>query len=271
MVVTKQALSEAYLSLTQSWGMTLVFSVTQSLELSEKTVAEAVVALIATEVKSEAKRLTSTERAELFAKTLCEMALPLAFRGFTTESFYRMTPVARAAVILKVRAGFSMPRLSKILALTESRVEEFLENARLLFSSGSPWVESGVELSGAGHFSPAREDLQDTFAKYLGADLDADESRKLQDHLMDCDGCRKNFSYFKHRYSEWQSSLPQISLEADQQKKLKKISKMAFAADRSIPNPWAGMRAVMRENQVRAFLLSCLFFALLFQFLFGRH
>lgn len=284
MVVSKQALSEAYLSLTQAWGMTLSFSITQSLDLSEKTLSEAVVALIATELKSEMKRFTSTARAELFAKTICEMSLPLAFRGYTTESFYRMAPSARAAVILKIKGGFTLSKIAKILSISETRADEFLENARLLFSSGTPWLETSTSMAVDGNSwgpqcpqqvtSPQqvstdeRSDLQGTFARYLGADLEQEESRKLQDHLVVCEGCRKNFSYFKRRYGEWQSSLPQIDLQPIQQKHLKKVSRMAFSVDRSIPNPWAGVRAIFRETQVRTFLLSALFFMLLFQFIF---
>lgn len=286
----RKLIIERYTGWVEAWGLSLAFAVTQSLEKAERVVADAIVALIATEQEQEDEfgpELTSKKSAAKgpqlpssvnpirFAMSLWELSNAQAYRGFGADPFFRMPAVARAIVILKTKAQFSRNQIAAALGLKTSQVDDHLENARLLHSDGRPWLAAspGVQVSTddearwtpecpqwAGTMPRSESEtpnLQDTFAQYVGNDLDSEAGRKLHSHLVVCGTCRTSFAFFKKQYNDWTSSLPTIEADKDLRKHLAKVTRTALRLRRKGPPRFLpGVRRVMREGQVQAFFLG---------------
>src|SRR5262245_22023490 len=84
----RQSILERYLGWTESWALTLAFAITQSHEKSDRLLADAMVALIATEAMVPLRELTASSHAVRFASVLWETAQTEAYRGFGSESFF---------------------------------------------------------------------------------------------------------------------------------------------------------------------------------------
>lgn len=279
----KKQIIERYTNWVEVWGLSLSFAVTQSLEKAERIVADAIVALITTEAEQEAEfgpelrpkkasQLPSSVNPIRFAMTIWELSNKQAYRGFGNDPFFRMPAVARAIVVLKAKAQLSRTQIAAALGIKVSQVDDHLENSRLLYSDGRSWLASspGMQVSEdrwapdcpqwAGTMPRAESstpNLQDVFAQYVGNDLDAEAGRKLHQHLVVCTTCRTNFSHFKKRYSDWTNSVPVIEADRDLQKHLIKVTNMALKVRRKGPPRFMpGVRRVMREGQVQAFLLG---------------
>jgi hypothetical protein len=265
----------------ENWGLTLAFAVTQSVETAEQLAVEALVVRMASDVDP------SSASAVQFAATLWELANKKAYRGFGPDTFFRMPAVARAILVLKLKARFSRKQVAAALQMKEAMVDDHLENARLLFSEGRPWIgkSPAVQLSsnpmeGLSAYSThsdresagitlecpqwaqteLKTDLQNIFALYVGNDLDQASSQKLHAHLLVCNSCRGNFADFKKQYVDWAASLPMVDVDDEYKNYLQKTTRSAFRTNRTRaatlpPVPWPGMRRVMRDQQIKIFIL----------------
>lgn len=290
----RKMMTERYVSWAEAWGMSLAFAVTQNLEKSERIVADAVVALIAAETEAEARLdpqaarakgskplIPSSVTAARFASVLWELSNKQAFRGFGADAFFRMPAIARAIVVLKLRAQLSRQQIGSVLNVSLKQVDDHLENARLLFSDGRSWLAPPVgALAGDAtnpiHMqgdqwvpdcpqwraeAPGTSDettgagLQDTFAQYVGNDLDTETGRKLHSHLVVCTTCRTSFSNFKRQYADWTQSIPSIDPNDEMRKHLTKVTRMAFKTRRGgPPSPFPGLKRVLRDAQMLTML-----------------
>lgn len=290
---TKKLIVERCTSWIEAWGLSLAFAVTQSLERSERLVADAIVALIATELEQEAEFGPELREARRkgpfvptsvnpvrFAATIWELADKEAYRGFGADAFFRMPAVARAIVVLKAKARFSRVQIAHAVGVRPNQVDDHLENARLLFSDGRPWLgagpgvriteeswvpecpqwdsEASVSVLGAtAEPQNNSQTLQETFARYIGNDLATEDGHKLHSHLVVCTSCRTSFAHFKRQYLDWASSVPAIEPDKDLRKHLKKVSSMAFKVRRNgPPRALPGMRRLIRDGQVLAVLFG---------------
>ena len=289
----KNLIIERYTGWVETWGVSFCFAVTQSIEKAEHIVAEAIVALVATELEQEAEfgpelgdknkkgpALPSSVNAVRFAGTLWEIANKDAFRGFGADAFFRMPAVARAIVVLKAKAQFSRNQIATALNIKLSQVDDHLENARLLFSDGRPWLTSspGVQVTDE-RWEPecpqwsaadlranetATTNLQDVFAHYVGNDLDTETGQKLHSHLLVCTTCRSSFAHFKKQYLDWAGSIPSIEPDNDMRAHLKKVTNMAFKVRRhGPPKLMPGVRRIWRDGQIKAVLMGAALMALL--------
>jgi hypothetical protein len=308
----RKVLIERYSGWAESWGLSLAFAVTQSLEKSERIVADAIVAMVATDREREARQAsarTATDAAETeaeisavsravaraanisaaslqsatrFARALWELSDRQAFRGFGTDAFFRMPAVARAIVVLKLKGRFSCAQIAEIVSIKTPQVDDHLENARLLFSDGRSWLAPGGEalalIRADGERWSAdcpnwRDDLQTTFAHYVGNDLDADAGAKLHSHLVVCTTCRASLSHFKQQYTDWAGSIPVLDPDREFRRQLERVTRMALKArprKGRPPSPMPGLRRVMRDTQVRAvFAIAAVF--ILVRIFFTHH
>ncbi|MBI3544013.1 MAG: hypothetical protein HY075_12145 [Deltaproteobacteria bacterium] len=286
---TRKAIIERYTGWSENWGLSLAFAVTQSVEKAEQVVAEAIVALTTAAAEAEAEQARtptptpgrppaplSAISSQRFAAVLWEMANAQAYRGFGADAFFRMPAVARAIVVLKTRALFSRGQIAGIVRVSVEQVDGHLENARLLFSDGRPWLEESPSLhlsageTGEQHWVPecpqwkataprsseAGPTIQDIFAQYVGNDLDPDTGNRLHSHLIVCSACRTNLSYFKRQYSDWINSVPALDAAPELRRHLTKVAKTALKLKRprlgGEVSPWPGIRKLMANGQILA-------------------
>lgn len=265
----KKIIVERYTGWAENWGLSFAFAVTQSVDKSEIIVSDAIAALVATDIERASLPISATR----FASVLWETANVHAYRGFGTDTFFRMPAVARAIVILKIRAQLSRQQIADALRISLRQVDDHLENSRLLFSEGRSWLLSSPNLTiEEDRWTPecpqwkataprSSEELglslQDIFAQYVGNDLDADQGHKLHSHLLVCTTCRTSFAHFKKQYLDWAGSIPAIEVDAQLRKELTKVTRMALRVKRrGPPSPWPGLHRILRDAQVRALLLG---------------
>ncbi|MBI3557437.1 MAG: hypothetical protein HY074_14325 [Deltaproteobacteria bacterium] len=260
---TRKLVIERYTYWSETWGMSLAFAVTQSVEKSERIMADAIVALMAAVTEQQGvamieARLAQYHRnngAELtndlptkakpapllhgitatrFAAVIWEMANAQAYRGFGIDPFFRMPAIARAVVIMKIKAQFSRQQIAGVLRITANQVDDHLENARLLFSDGRPWVEASPELN-----------IQGT------------------SWTPEC--------------PQW-NSIPMIETAPEMRKHLTKVTKMALKIKRpevgGAPKALPGIRKILRrsllDGQIRAMAYGAIA-VMFFQFYFHKH
>lgn len=297
----KKLIRDRYTDWASLWGLSLAFAVTQNADKAERIVADAIVALIAAEVERHEALMIEARAASFkkesdssktqalkfkkiiqvptsvsplkFGKALWELASTQAFRGFGADSFFRMPAIARAIVVLKTKAQFSVQQIAQAISTPENVVEDHLENARLLFSDGRPWIETtpGLDPSGNSwvqHYTQWRatatrkhetreQEIQGLFAQYVGNDLDIVTSQKLRNHLLACSDCRTSFSNFRRNYSDWTNSIPSLEPSDEQQKYFQKLSKMALGTKRSAPpRALPGIRKILREGNIQAMVMG---------------
>lgn len=324
---TRKLVTERYTTWSETWGMSFAFAVTQSVEKSERIIADAIVALVAAVTEQEGVAMVEARLAQYrrdkgaeitdelpvkakpapllhgitatrFAAVIWEMANAQAYRGFGIDPFFRMPAIARAVVIMKTKAQFSRQQIAGVLRITAFQVDDHLENARLLFSDGRPWIEASPALTVNGiesaTWSPecpqwnsaaprqtseeGGKHLQDIFAQYVGNDLDVDTGQRLHSHLIVCTACRSNFSHFKKQYSDWSTSIPMIETAPEMRKHLKKVTKMALKvkrheagdAPKALPGLNKILRRTLRDGQIRAMVYGATA-VMFFQFYFHKH
>ncbi len=258
----QKRMSEKYVGWAQGWGVTLAYSVTQSQELSERSVAEAIVALIAKEMETPKNKsnlsLPASVHAVKFAKAIWDHTQKQAFQGFSTEPFFKMPPVTRALVVLKTKAQLLRHQLAEIFSLSINQVDRELENAKLQFSRGKPWIEN----TQSAHVEFGLEP-HTLFAQYLGKDLNLDLENKLHLHLLNCKDCRAQLIQFKQNYEAWEKSIPQVDMDSKTKKFFQTTALKTFKASRkALPNPLAGARKVLTQVQMQALIFG--FLSLLF-------
>ncbi|MEW6057219.1 MAG: hypothetical protein AB1540_11450 [Bdellovibrionota bacterium] len=260
-------MTEKYLAWAESWGLSLGYAVTQSVEKAERAVADAVVALT----------LQDQVTSERFAGVLWEFADREAYRGFGSDLFFRMPAIARAAVVLKLKARFTRAQIASALKLSQRQLDSHLENARLLFSDGKSWTgaTAGLEIE-EDRWVPnckrwsAEAPIPEVFSHYIGNDLDPDTGTRLHEHMADCDTCRTSFSYFKKQYLDWASSVPSVEPDNEFKKQVEQVTLTALKLkNRKGPSPWPGLLRVIDESQVRVLLASLAVFFIL-QMIFSK-
>ena len=325
---TRKLVTERYTVWSETWGMSLAFAVTQSVEKSERIIADAIVALVAAVTEQEGVAVVEARLAQYrrdkgaeitddlptkakptpspllhgitatrFASVIWEMANAQAYRGFGIDTFFRMPAIARAIVMMKTKAQFSRQQIAGILRITANQVDDHLENARLLFSDGRPWIEASPQLNVNGQaesWTPecpqwnsaaprqtneeGGKHLQDIFAHYVGNDLDVDTGQRLHSHLIVCTACRSNFAHFKKQYADWSTSIPMIETAPEMRKHLTKVTKMALKVKRhtagDAPKALPGIRKILRrtirDGQIRAMVYGAAA-VMFFQFYFHKH
>lgn len=285
----RKQITDRYTTWSETWGLSMAFAVTQSVEKAERIVADVIVALIAQDAaRPDSAPKSASASAQRFATALWEQTNQQAYRGFGADSFFRMPAVARAIVILKTRAQFSRHQISQIVGMTPEQIDDHLENARLLFSDGRPWIQASPDINVQGDrwvpecpqwkaTAPRSDEpgqaIQDVFARYVGNDLDLETGQKLHSHLIVCTVCRTSFAHFKRQYTDWVGSIPTIEADLELKKHLTKVTKMAFrvrAPGKGAPSPLPGIRRILRDGQVRAMVFGAL--AVMFaQIFFHKH
>lgn len=297
----KRAITERYTDWAGTWGVSLAFAVTQSVDAAEAIVADAIVGVIAalaavtnasdaslsvvkdsgrgaTKRKASRFALPASVNAIRFATAIWDASQRQAFRGHTQDPFFRMSPATRAAVLLKLKVGFSRDAVAVILGLPPALVNEHLQNARLLFAKGKAWIvespgvtvpESPLPFGAAKTWIPECPqwagsdgyDVQDLWARYLGHDLDPAAEGHLHQHLIACSVCRASFVKFKDGYADWASAIPIVEVEPELKSHLRKISRMALSAHDKpgAPSPWPGMRKLLRDPTAQNLMILFLF------------
>lgn len=263
-MLQKKQQAETAIDWVTHWGYCLVYVLTQSFELSENLSTDVLAAFL-TQIERGGEREKVSEKSVQFAKLLFEASAPYFFRGMSTDSFYKLSPVTRAIVILKMNARFSLRQISTIVAVSAHEVEKHLENARLTFSNGKTWLDSKEN---SGEDCPSWESGL-LFARYLENDLPVEKVRVLHSHFVSCSRCRNALVYFKNQYNSWAQNLPLLDLD---QASLKQFTDTAMRASRLkgaakprvyLSSPWPGLAKLAQDSQLRSgFLLLMIGFLL---------
>lgn len=247
--------STRYIRWAEGWGLQLAFAVTQSAERAESIVTETLFAA-----------MTAGADASRFASIVWEISERQAFRGASSDAFFKMAPVGRGVVVLKTKARFSTGQIARALGITPTQVSDLLENARMIFSRGRTWLKTSPTISASiSNWIPecphwrkhddAHRDIQHMFARYLGEDLDPESGATLHSHLVVCTTCRTNLTAFKQRYLEWTASIPAIALEQGSRRQLEKTARMALKMQGELaPSPWPGVRKMWESRRTRVVL-----------------
>lgn len=288
----QQNVAETYANWAETWGLSLAFGVTQSLEKSEKIISDCIVAIIATDMAKENAADLVTPFVDFSQTSVDSLTQPFpsfkpspvrlasaiwqaadahAYRGFGPDIFFKLPALTRAVVLLKTKARFSRVQIATALNLSFQKIDDHLENARLLFSSGKPWIGSSPEIEvtdltwNVKCATAANPKLADFFDRYLGNDLDAQSNQKLQAHLVHCPSCRNCFFHFKKEYANWVSSIPTLEPHPKTKRLWIGVTHMAFKTARNAqgaqprkPRAWPGIKRVVQDHEVRLLLTSAL-------------
>lgn len=288
--IQKKFSTELFSTWAESWGLSLAFAVTQSVDEAEKVVSEAIVALVARKTGGKHSMALDDSEAEFepadFAAAIWQIATPKAFQGFGADSFFKLPVLTRAVVMLKLRAKFSRQQIADSLGISPNQIESHLESARLLHSSGRSWLVPSTAANtdaaqSALQICPqwervyeiphkyvqkpsAKTDfLQEIFDRYVGNDLDNKTSQALHGHLVSCDACRTGFVHFRKTYNDWITTIPVVEADESLRKHLNGVSRSAARTLIGRPNPWIALRALSRNWQIRVigvlFLLNLLY------------
>ena len=281
---------EAYADWAQKWALALAHSVTQDQAGAEMAVGEALVGALATSPRPQrlpasaggggggAALATAAVAAEAtlehhdllvdFAARVVKAASGRAFRGFSSEEFYKLPVITRAAVMLKVKGRFSRGQTAQVLGVSEAEAERLLESARLAFTRGKPWLATGPsrQLEDARLVAPC-PNLEDgrLFARYLEHDLGSDETVLHHRHFVACSLCRGNLVRFKNIYNDWLFSLPEPEVNKAAKSVIRKTIALGLKARRdrriqSTPSPWPGLRRVLEDRQTAMLAIAIVAF-----------
>lgn len=289
-----QSPEEAYADWSQKWALALAYGVTQDQALAEKSVGEALVGALVSRpsvrstggagakgavatVVPAASVLAHHDLLVDFATRVLRSASPRTFRGFSSEEFFKLPIITRAAVMLKVKGRFSRAQTARVLGVSDIEAERLLESARLAFTRGRPWLVSGGfrQLEDARLVAPCPnpEDGR-LYARYLEHDLTSDETVVLHRHFVACTLCRGNLVRFKNVYNDWLFSLPEPEVNKAAQNVIKKTIALGIKARREhrtqvTPSPWPGLRRVLADRQTQLLLLSLVAFLWLLKAFLG--
>ncbi len=126
-LIQKSFSRELFTAWSESWGLSLAFAITQSVDDSEKAVSEAIVALVARKTNGRHTLAIDDTEGEMeptdFAAAIWQIALPKAFRGFGADSFFKLPVSTRAIVMLKLRAKFSRQQIVDALDIPAEQIE----------------------------------------------------------------------------------------------------------------------------------------------------
>lgn len=213
----------------------MAYAITRSFEEAEQVIAEVSVALMTAESLRAMRRLNPAEDVGSvshklkFAHSVYELASKKAFRLLTDETFFRLSPIARAICILKMNARFSNEHIATIVGIEETQVDLHLENARKLFSNGRSWTDSEVfdcpywKSTTPYGDSIIQEDVQSLFAQYIEEDLPKNVSAAMNEHFNVCVSCRNNLAHFKKMHADFAASVPHVNPSKSMDKVLPKF------------------------------------------------
>jgi hypothetical protein len=193
------------------------------------------------------EKWTPAQKRFFVAQKILEFSFLESFHGSTQDSFFKLSPKVRAAMVLKLRAKFSLKRISLLLQTSENQIEKMLEQARFTFSDGRSWFKDTKIESAEKEWKPIcqewegtvprsqseKKEIQQVFTKYLGEDLDSKEQQDLHIHLQNCEYCFNQFQEFKRNYFNWAQSLPQVMMDY----KTKEQMEALFWNARVLQNP----------------------------------
>lgn len=219
-------LNEACLDWACKWGLPLAYVVTQSSEVAERILAEAMLGVLAT---AQANNFGISEAVLRFGALVYELSLKQAFRGYCHDEFMRQAPAVRAAVVLKAKGHLSRIQIANILGATLDQVETHLEVGRLGFTKGRSWLKNATprrQLDDAHYVSPCPEWHEGRlFAQYIENEMSPEDVRRHHRHFLECPVCRTNLLGFKNTYTDWIASLPEVVLTKDTTRYLARMSR----------------------------------------------
>ncbi len=257
--------AENLLNWSNSWGLSLAYSVTHSFDSAEEIVADASVAL---QASSSVANLSSSARAVKLARTIWDIASHRAYKLPTEDTFFKMAPLTRAICVLRTKAKFSKIQIAESLGVGVGNVSEHLDNARLNFTDGRTWIESSAQPvvnEGKTEWAPecpywkttaprsearneiSAPEIQELFASYVEGDLLPHVEATLHGHFTSCKICRLNLQAFKDRHSAWTDSVPAISMSDSYEARLLRFLKQAtrFTSGKAQPTLFSGARAMV--------------------------
>lgn len=250
------------------WGGTFAYALTQSIEDSELLLRQCILAF---ETSFEEKR----KNCVFFAALVWKAAQPKLFRGFSTDAFFRMSPIARAIVVLKTQARFSKDQIAEVLAVPTNFVDDHIENAQLLFSDGRNWTYSteqtskpprgqllnvGVMKKAESPAPKAQHVSLQQMNHYLGHDLSPQEAKKINEHFIVCEHCRLQLVEYKKSYQQWIQSLPKPQIHVE------KMDLDFLASKKPTPQFGIGFARLFEDRKTQwgllLFLVSALYWIL---------
>ncbi len=273
---------DTYLDLARLWGLTVAYSITQNAQVAEQIVADAMAAVLTLDILAvgnasfSPSQLQRSYCAVRFAGKIWELSREHMFRGFTHDSFFRLPPMTRAAVVLKTRARLSRAQLAQAFSIEAEVIDSLLESARLLFTEGRSWLapansgarrpssntvsEPSCPLWATDARSAEHLPLQELFSRYLGNDLSAVDATDLSQHLFKCAPCRHAFESFKRCYQAWSSSIPEMVLDPSAERYFDQVASSTIALNRRgrSPSPWPGVRKILLDRQIQFLILAAI-------------
>lgn len=216
---------------SDAWALSLAYAVTRSFEEAERIVADTAVALASADVllKRESR---GSDRAVKFARAIYDQSLSKAFRLPTDDSFFALTPQARAVCVLKSRARFAKNQICDALRMSPTLVDEAILVARHTFSGGRSWLESSAQMivddrgttsmpecpywkTTAPRSEGMDPDIESLFAQYVDGELLPNIDQTLHRHFLVCSVCRTNLDAFRARNNDWLTSVPRIEAKTE--------------------------------------------------------
>ncbi len=249
-----------YVNYAETWGLTLAFSQTNSVQKAEDLLSETMVNLA---VQKQPTTLTQVH----FAKSLLTISSKFATdRELDIDGFFSLPKVTRAVSVLKSRAKFQEKEIADVLNISVKAVEMHLEKSRLFFSKSKTWFKrpsdiivtnSGKEIqwnsecpywSKNSDRSSLDQDLQTLFSQYITNDLDAKTEKVLYGHFAVCKVCRENLVEFKDKYNSWVESHPYLEPTRNLSRRIQKYYKDAFHIQwDNRPNFWLGIKEMLNN------------------------
>ena len=277
LLITRNSSEENVILALQQWGYCLSYAITQSTERSDKDVAAALMAFRASTFKDFA-----IDGRRMLARRITEQSMRSAFRGHSTDMFFKMEAKARAIVVLKIKAKFNLQEIAEIFKITPAQVEEILENSRLTFSNGKPWIKTPtrrlklVDESLAASAATACPDAENgrLYERYMEHDLESNQILTLHRHIVNCGVCKENLIHFKSLYNDWLFVIPDPEVNKNQLglfKKTYRLSKTIRPKDRIQEGPsfLSSLKKFVTEKETQILLLSFALFMLVLQLFRG--
>ncbi len=274
---TNAKVSNFLLDCSNQWAISFAYAMTGNERLSERIVADSIVALISEQYAEIKSKLNQTENVPITQLKYTEISVRLAHyiwefskrkavTGSPSDEFFGLLPITRAVCILKTKAKFNRSQICESLRLTEDLVEYHLTKARLLFTHGRAWIEKSADVISDGNLecpywnastlrtitSMEDADIQNLYSQYLGGDLDESTQAAMHAHFTICNICRKNLIKFKEINQEWVDKIPSISLSDQTRNQYKKyIKQMNYYSSDPEPSFWAGIKKVFQDPKTQ--------------------
>lgn len=260
------------------WGYGLAFGLTQSASVAETIIGDALANIITVEAqkyflnsvndwsKQQPKALNI-----LLAQTIVKLAAKDFYQQQGQNNIWGLPLLARAVLLLKLKAKFSRVSISQALNLSFEQIDYHLEKLQLQYTQGKNWLKQGPKIyvearqwhAECPWVQNAKLDLNRVFGYYLDQELESKSAQKLHDHLLVCTYCTASFNSYKQTYFEFsQAQLNLLNQEvlAATQKSWQQTARQTFNANQRvfIPSFWSSFvqNVVNDRKSLQALLLS---------------